>query len=144
MAKHNKNEKICVEDETIDDAWNQEEKILSNPTAKILKSFTFDEAKKEPDNAKTTILFSNEAKNNIKGKSISEKSRDDIIFNNYTVGIIENDKEPYDCKRNYALRKSTVKMLNELKGFNLDVNISIGNIVDDAIRFYYNYVTNKL
>ena len=68
----------------------------------------------------------------------------DTVFNNFTVGVINNDKEAFDCKRSYALRKSTVKMLNELKGFSLDVNMPVGEIVDDAIRYYYYYVTNQL
>ena len=142
MAKKKQNSDICSEDvEILDDVWDQEEKIFRDPTARTVMTFNF----QEPDDDKPS---SNETEknttNHLKEKSISNKSRNDTIFNNFTVGVINNAREPFDCKRSYALRKSTVKMLNELKGFSLDVNMPVGEIVDDAIRYYYYYVTNQL
>ena len=142
MAKKKQNSDICSEDvEILDDVWDQEEKIFRDPTARTVMTFNF----QEPDDEK---LLTNETEKNttnqFKEKSISDKSRNDTVFNNFTVGVINNDREPFDCKRSYALRKSTVKMLNELKGFSLDVNMPVREIVDDAIRYYYYYVTNQL
>ncbi|WP_051195893.1 hypothetical protein [Clostridium paraputrificum] len=142
MVKKKQNSDICSEDvEILDNVWDQEEKIFRDPTARTVMTFNF----QEPDDE---ALLSNEteknATNQLKEKSISDKSRNDTVFNNFTVGVINNDKEAFDCKRSYALRKSTVKILNELKGFSLDVNMPVGEIVDDAIRYYYYYVTNQL
>ena len=144
MVREKQNSDICSEDvEILDDVWDQEEKIFRDPTARTVMTFNF----QEPDN-ETLLSNENETEKNttnqLKEKSISNKSINDTVFNNFTVGVINNDKEPFDCKRSYALRKSTVKMLNELKGFSLDVNMPVGEIVDDSIRYYYYYVTNQL
>ena len=92
MAKKKQNSDICSEDvEILDDVWDQEEKIFRDPTARTVMTFNF----QEPDDEK---LLTNETEKNttnqFKEKSISDKSRNDTVFNNFTVGVINNDREP--------------------------------------------------
>lgn len=48
------------------------------------------------------------------------------------------DGEAFDVKRTYALRKSTIRKLNELKAAHPDVNVYLSTILDAAITYYYN------
>jgi hypothetical protein len=50
------------------------------------------------------------------------------------------DGEPFDIKRTYALRKSTIRKLNELKAAHPDVNVYLSTILDAAITHYYNLI----
>ncbi len=50
------------------------------------------------------------------------------------------DGEEFDVRRTYIMRKSTVKMVNQLKGMSDDVNIHMNTIIDTAIRYYFNSV----
>lgn len=49
------------------------------------------------------------------------------------------DDEPYTIGRYYKLRYSTAKMLNEIKASHHDVNVYMNTIVDEAIRYYYEF-----
>ncbi|OOM73888.1 hypothetical protein [Clostridium sp. BL-8] len=53
------------------------------------------------------------------------------------------DGEFLDIKRTYMLRASTVRKINELKSIHPDLNIYVSTIVDLAIAYYYNYITNE-
>ena len=53
------------------------------------------------------------------------------------------DGEPFDINRSYKLRRSTARMLNEIKSIHPDVNVYMNTIVDTALRHYYNYLFNK-
>jgi len=50
------------------------------------------------------------------------------------------DGEFFDVNRTYKLRRSTAKMLNELKASHSNVNVYMNTIVDTAIRHYYNHI----
>ena len=50
------------------------------------------------------------------------------------------DGEEFEIKRTYMMRRSTVKMLNQLKGLSDDVDIHMNTIIDIAIRHYFNSV----
>lgn len=50
------------------------------------------------------------------------------------------DGEEFEIKRTYMMRRSTVKMLNQLKGISEDVDIHMNTIIDIAIRYYFNSV----
>lgn len=50
------------------------------------------------------------------------------------------DGEIFDVNRTYKLRRSTAKMLNELKASHPNVNVYMNTIIDAAIRHYYNYI----
>ncbi|MBL4935556.1 hypothetical protein JK636_07260 [Clostridium sp. YIM B02515] len=49
------------------------------------------------------------------------------------------DDEPYTVGRYYKIRYSTAKMLNEIKASHHDVNVYMNTIVDEAIRYYYEF-----
>lgn len=51
--------------------------------------------------------------------------------------------EPFNIKRSYQFRESTVRMLNELKANHPDVNVYLNTIVDAAIRHYHDYIINQ-
>ncbi|WP_261856507.1 hypothetical protein [Clostridium folliculivorans] len=63
-----------------------------------------------------------------------------------TKNIEENgivDGEPLDLQRNYKIRKSTARMLNEIKAAHPNVNVYMNTIVDAALRHYHNYIFNE-
>ena len=47
------------------------------------------------------------------------------------------DGEPFDVKRCYNFRKSTIRKLNELKAKHPDYNAYLSTILDAAINLYY-------
>lgn len=47
------------------------------------------------------------------------------------------DGEPFDIKRGYQFRASTIKKLNQLKGSSDNINIYLNEIIDAAICYYY-------
>jgi len=51
--------------------------------------------------------------------------------------------EPFDIQRSYKIRKSTARMLNEIKAIHPNVNVYMNTIVDAALRNYYDYIFNK-
>jgi len=52
------------------------------------------------------------------------------------------DGEAFDISRTYKFRRSTAKMLNELKAAHPNVTVYASTIVDNAIRHYYNHIFN--
>ncbi|GFZ30139.1 hypothetical protein CSC2_06650 [Clostridium zeae] len=71
------------------------------------------------------------------------------IVDNRKLKTIMNDKtpavddEPLDLQRNYKIRKSTARMLNEIKAAHPNVNVYMNTIVDAALRHYHNYIFNE-
>ena len=53
------------------------------------------------------------------------------------------DGEIYDMVRCYTLRHSTVRMLSKIKVIHNDDNVYLNTIVDEAIRYYYEYLKNS-
>lgn len=53
------------------------------------------------------------------------------------------DGEEFEIKRTYMMRRTTVKMLNQLKGLSDDVDIHMNTIIDIAIRHYFNSVIEE-
>lgn len=51
--------------------------------------------------------------------------------------------ESYTISRFYKLRYSTAKMLNEIKAAHPDVNVYMNTIVDEAIRYYHDFLFEK-
>ncbi|GKU30417.1 hypothetical protein [Clostridium folliculivorans] len=62
------------------------------------------------------------------------------IINDKTPAV---DDEPLDLQRNYKLRESTARMLNEIKAAHPNVNVYMNTIVDAALRHYHNYIFNE-
>jgi hypothetical protein len=54
------------------------------------------------------------------------------------------DGEAFDMVRSYTLRRSTVRILSKIKVIHNDDNVYLNTIVDEAIRYYYEYLKNNL
>jgi len=54
------------------------------------------------------------------------------------------DGEIYDMVRTYTLRRSTVRILSKIKSIHTDDNVYLNTIVDEAIRYYYEYLKNSI
>lgn len=73
------------------------------------------------------------------------------ILDNKTLKANPNGRTPsvdgeiYDMVRTYTLRRSTVRILSKIKAIHSDDNVYLNTIVDEAIRYYYEYLksTNK-
>ncbi|MFW2491573.1 hypothetical protein ACN077_23885 [Clostridium chromiireducens] len=50
------------------------------------------------------------------------------------------DGEIYDMVRTYTLRRSTVRILSKIKAIHSNDNVYLNTIVDEAIRYYYEYL----
>jgi hypothetical protein len=53
------------------------------------------------------------------------------------------DGEHFEVKRTFVFRRSTVRTLNKLKAKNEDKNVYLGSLVDEAVRYYFDFVFNK-
>lgn len=53
------------------------------------------------------------------------------------------DGEAFDMIRSYSLRRSTVRILSKIKAIHSDDNVYLNTIVDEAIRYYYEYLKNN-
>lgn len=45
--------------------------------------------------------------------------------------------------RSYTLRRSTVRILSKIKAIHIDDNVYLNTIVDEAIRYYYEYLKTQ-
>jgi len=98
-------------------------------------------------------LLNSSKENEIQNHSVNNFSTPANI-NNCSTEIVDNrvgkpkpngitppiDGEPFDLKRTYPLRSSTVRKLSELKAAHPDVNAYLSTILDAAIVHYYNYI----
>ena len=67
--------------------------------------------------------------------------KDNKTITPYPYGITPPvDGEYLDTRRSFSLRKSTIRMLNELKAADPDINIYLNSIVDKALRHYHEYI----
>lgn len=125
----NEVDEILKEDDekgSINIEWNDEEEIDGEVVNELISS-RYEEVtsniKKEP------ILINKEEKDFEVRKIKRGKRKTPAI-----------DGEEFDVKRTYMMRKSTVRMLNQLKGMSEDVDIHMSTILDIAIRHYFNSV----
>ena len=71
------------------------------------------------------------------------------ILDNKTLKANPNGRTPpvdgeiYDMIRTYTLRRSTVRILSKIKAIHSDDNVYLNTIVDEAIRYYYEYLKNN-
>lgn len=71
-------------------------------------------------------------------ESIVEKSQQQLSNIAKVRGLTPPiDGEPFDIKRGYQFRASTIKKLNQLKGSSDNINIYLNEIIDAAICYYY-------
>ena len=67
--------------------------------------------------------------------------KDDRTAQSYPYGITPPvDGEYLDTRRSFSFRKSTIRMLNELKSAYPDINIYLNSIMDKALRHYHEYI----
>jgi len=52
------------------------------------------------------------------------------------------DGEIFDMVRSYTLRRSTSRILSKIKAIHSDDNVYLNTIIDEAIRYYYEYLKN--
>lgn len=110
----------------------------------LLKSFSFDSEDELMEIPITAQNFS-EA-----GEMDLNLNKNDIL-DNRTLKANPNGRTPpvngevYDMIRTYTLRRSTVRILSKIKVIHNDDNVYLNTIVDEAIRYYYEYLegTNK-
>ena len=83
-------------------------------------------------------------------KTIDKSSDDKTIFDQRTSKANPNGRTPpvdgevFDMVRTYVLRRSTVRILSKIKAIHMDDNVYLNTIVDEAIRYYYDYLKNNL
>ena len=134
----------------------------------LLRSFVFDDFSTEPievpltsdnndslpinssnNNNGNNILTNNDA-SNLSNKKISStpEPKEDILDYRFSKTNPSGrtpavDGEPYDMVRCYTLRRSTVRILSKIKVIHQDDNVYLNTIVDEAIRYYYEYLKNS-
>ncbi|NFO28835.1 hypothetical protein FDB41_10555 [Clostridium botulinum] len=87
--------------------------------------------------------------NNPDNKTNNNLSPNTLLFDNRNTPIANGSTPPIDgevanIKRSYTLRKSTVRKINELKSIHPDINVCVSTIVDIAIAYYHEYITNNI
>jgi hypothetical protein len=107
----------------------------------VLSSFSFTS---EPE------LTPAEAPTNVKAFEFNVSSpAAEALIDNRKIKMEANTATPairgeaYTISRFYKLRYSTAKMLNEIKAAHPDVNVYMNTIVDEAIRYYYEFLFEK-
>ena len=134
----------------------------------LLRSFVFNDSSSEPievpltsdinanpiisknSNIEANENSSNEAASNLSNKKISSKIEPKEDIPDYRFSKANPlgrtppvDGEAFDMVRCYTLRRSTVRILSKIKVIHLDDNVYLNTIVDEAIRYYYEYLKNR-
>jgi hypothetical protein len=133
----------------------------------LLRSFSFDSEEEPvelsinpqnllPPNETDLNLIKNSIEparetNQTNYKSSQSCDNKNNILDNRTLKANPNGRTPsvdgevYDMIRTYTLRRSTVRILSKIKAIHDDDNVYLNTIVDEAIRYYYEYIksTNK-
>jgi hypothetical protein len=113
----------------------------------LLKSFSFDNDGELNEHIANDSANGNTASLNLsstKGNSISDDKKE--ILDHRTQKANPNGKTPpidgeaFDMVRSYTLRRSTVRILSKIKAIHMDDNVYLNTIVDEAIRYYYEYL----
>ena len=127
----------------------------------LLRSFVFDDSSSEPIEVPTTSnndnnltinsINTNNVASNLNNKKISFKPKLNEDISDYRFSQSNPfgrtppvDGEVYDMVGSYTLRRSTVRMLSKIKVIHNDDddNVYLNTIVDEAIRYYYEYLKN--
>lgn len=136
MKEYNRSKKY-VEEFSIEDNSEEFNGICDGISGTPISSFTFDNEtlteEKAAEVALTNSTFFNkdDTKANDKKKSTLFKPTPPV------------DGEALNVQRSYKIRRSTARMLNEIKAIHPDVNVYMNIIVDEAIRNYHDYIFNK-
>ena len=119
-------ERVDLEEE-VEDGFSEDVEI----TGTVLTSFSFAaEPEPLPLESKTEI---------------PEKLIDNRKLQTQPNGITPPvDGEFFEVKRTFMFRRSTIRLLNKLKGEHENENFYLSSIVDEAIQFYYGHVLGKV
>ncbi|WP_242841930.1 hypothetical protein [Clostridium beijerinckii] len=122
----------------------------------LLKSFSFDSDEELIEHpAPPTIPNNNNNNATLNSTScINPSTYDDKdykreILDHRTLKVNPNgrtpsvDGEAFDMVRSYTLRRSTVRILSKIKAIHIDDNVYLNTIVDEAIRYYYEYLKTQ-
>ena len=116
----------------------------------LLKSFSFDseEGPIEQSISPSSALITPPS-NLTSNKSTFDSDNKKEILDHRTLKANPNgrtpsiDGEAFDMVRSYTLRRSTIRILSKIKVIHSDDNIYLNTIVDEAIRYYYEYLKNN-
>lgn len=125
LSAHEVDEILKEDDEkgSINIEWTDEEEIDGEVVNELISS-RYEEV--TSNSKKDTVLINKEEKDFEVRKIKRGKRKTPAI-----------DGEEFDVKRTYMMRKSTVRMFNQLKGMSEDVDIHMSTILDIVIRDYY-------
>jgi len=131
LSAHEVDEILKEEDEkgSINIEWTDEEEI----DGKVVNELISSRYEEVTSNIKKEPILINKEEKDFEVRKIKRGKRK-------TPAI---DGEEFDVKRTYMMRKSTVRMLNQLKGMSEDVDIHMSTILDIAIRHYFNSVIEE-
>ena len=116
----------------------------------LLKSFSFDSDEELIEQNISSPNSENTAASNLtsyKNPSNSDDKKE--ILDHRTLKANPNgrtpsvDGEAFDMVRSYTLRRSTVRILSKIKAIHIDDNVYLNTIVDEAIRYYYEYLKSQ-
>ena len=115
----------------------------------LLKSFSFDNEVEPNEHMVSHSHAENTVPLNLTSNKCSSSSDDKKeILDHRALKANPNgrtpsvDGEAFDMVRSYTLRRSTVRILSKIKVIHSDDNVYLNTIVDEAIRYYYEYLKN--
>lgn len=118
----------------------------------LLRSFSFDS-----DDELIEANLNSPTSDNMNPKNISSPTTIPLVNTDNNTEILDHrtskanpngrtpsvDGEAFDMVRSYTLRRSTVRILSKIKAIHVDDNVYLNTIVDEAIRYYYDYLKNQ-
>lgn len=166
MSLHNKKSKNKYKDDfTVEE---EEELSICNLIegepiieGKVLKSFSFEDSDKPlevlpnsnsssaPEAAASNPIINSTPISASAALTYDKSSDDKTIFDQRTSKANPNGRTPpvdgevFDMVRTYVLRRSTIRILSKIKAIHIDDNVYLNTIVDEAIRYYYDYLKNN-
>ena len=155
-----KDEFLVDENETMDICGFSDGEVKIEGT--LLRSFSFDSQEEPVEisintpsslNSAEVELTSNKSSANYDiaadltlNKNLIKSNNKKDILDHRTLKANPNGRTPsvdgeiYDMIRTYTLRRSTVRILSKIKAIHSDDNVYLNTIVDEAIRYYYEYL----
>ena len=116
----------------------------------LLKSFSFDSAEGPIEHSISPSSVEITPPSNLTfNKSLSSSDDKKEILDHRALKANPNgrtpsiDGEAFDMVRSYTLRRSTIRILSKIKVIHNDDNVYLNTIVDEAIRYYYEYLKNN-
>lgn len=116
----------------------------------IIDNAPADSISSKNSNVEVNENSSIKAASNLRNEKISSKSepKEDILDYRFSKTNPSGrtppvDGEAFDMVRCYTLRRSTVRILSKIKAIHQDDNVYLNTIVDEAIRYYYEYLKNS-